>query len=136
MKQAILTQAHLNAGVNWIFQMGSSEKWNLTDAELVKLLGLKDADELEGLRTALENDQPIFMSDETKERLSLLLGIWKHLQLLAPAGRGPMTYSLFNKSNSSNFLKGKSIKDYLLMQDELTAFYNVKQYLASISQQE
>jgi deoxyhypusine synthase len=134
MEQTILTQEHLRAGVRWIFRMSSSEKWNLTDAEVTKLLGLKHVDEVIVLRTAVENDIPIFITDETKERISLLLGIWKHLQLLAPAGRSSIMYNLFNSPNSGIFLQGKSIKDYLLTQNDASAFYDAKRYLASISQ--
>lgn len=131
MKYEFLTQEHFLAAISWISKMCSSEYWNLTDSEAAKLLGMKDTATYKELVTQALTNQSIFMSDETSERISLLLGIWKYSQILAPANRADLAIKLFNTPNSSSLLQGNSIKDFLLQNNSISHFYTIKRYLAS-----
>lgn len=133
MNHEILTQAHFVAAINWISKMCKSEYWNLTDNEAAKLLGMKDAATYKELVTQALTNQFIFISDETSERISLLLGIWKYSQILAPANRADLANKLFIAPNSNPLLQGNSIKDFLLKNNSIDNFYTIKRYLASAS---
>jgi len=126
-----LTQHHLIAGVQWISKMGSPERWNLTDDEIATLLGGISVESYNDIQQRAESSLPITMTPDTVERLSLLLGIWKALQLLVPHERPELAFAWFNKSNSSPLLQNMSIKHYLLEKNTLESFYVVKDYLNS-----
>ena len=126
-----VTQDHLITGILWITKMGSPERWNLTAAEIAALLGGLTVDAHQEMLRRTECGLPITMTPDTVERLSLLLGIWKALQLLVPIGRQDLAFNWFNKPNNSPLLNGMSIKYYLLENNTLESFYTVRDYLNS-----
>lgn len=126
-----LTQDHLTTSVQWISKMSSPERWNLTDAEVATLLGAIPVETYRDMLQQAEHGEPIAMNADTIERLSLLLGMWKALQLLVPIGRQDLAFAWFNKPNSSPLLQDKSIKGYLLENNTLESFYTVRDYLNS-----
>lgn len=130
MNNMDLTQNHLIAGIKWISLMSDTDRWDLTDEQVANLLGEIDVKEYVKLREKAEQDQNLVVSTEMIERLSLLLGIWKNLQLLVPSSRPDLAYTWFKKPNTGSMLKGRSIKDYLLESKDINTFHAVKQYLA------
>jgi len=126
-----LTQDHLITSIKWISMMSSRDRWNLTAEEAAALLGEMEVETYKEMRQRAESDLSITMTPETIERLSLLLGIWKALQLSLPIGRQDLAFKWFNKPNSSPLLQNKSIKDYLLENNTLESFYVAKDYLNS-----
>lgn len=124
-----LTQAHIAAGLNWMSSMSHVDRWNLTDKEVAILLGGIDVESYRLMQRQASNGDLISMTSDICERISLLLGIWKSLQLMAPINCSEFALAGFNTSNSSPLLGGKSIKDYLIESRTIEAFYLVKQYL-------
>lgn len=109
--------------------MSHAEYWNLTTAEAAALLSM-NLQTYEDILLKLNDGELIELSVEAIERLSHLLGVWKSLQLWAPAGRLDIAVSTFNKTNSSPELKGMSIKQFLLQSEGSDAFYAVKRLLS------
>lgn len=126
-----LTQEHLITSVQWITKMGGRDRWNLTTEETAALLGGITVETYKDIQQRAESGLPIAMTPDTVERLSLLLGIWKALQLLAPIGRQDLAFAWFNKPNNSPLLQNMSIKDYLLENNTLESFDIVRGYLKS-----
>lgn len=126
-----LTQDHLRAGVKWITKMSEPLRWNLIDTEVAALLGIVPVETYQDLRHRAESGLSIRMTSDTIERLSLLLGIWKALQLLVPPERQDLAFAWFNKPNSSPLLKNTSIKNYLFENNTIKSFYVVRDYLDS-----
>lgn len=124
-----LTQDHLTAGIKWLSLMSKSDKWNLSAAEVADLLGGISVNTYYNLVRKAEKQLPIKMTRDMKERLSLLLGIWKSLQLLVPNNRQDLAYSWFSKTTTSHILMHQSIKNYLIEQKRMEAFYVVKRFL-------
>lgn len=126
-----LTQDHLITSIQWIVKMGEHDRWNLTSEEIAALLGGIKVETYQDMRHRAASGLPITMTSDTVERLSLLLGIWKALQLLVPHERPDLALTWFNKPNSSPLLNGMSIKHYLLENNTLEGFYVVRDYLSS-----
>ncbi|WP_331346300.1 hypothetical protein [Cellvibrio sp. UBA7661] len=109
--------------------MSQPSMWNLTDSEVTTLLGLGNVETYMELQLRATNKQLFSLPNEVVERISLLLSIWKDLQLLAPCDRQDLACDFFSKPNSSPMFSGKSIKKYLLDINHIDAFYAVKRYL-------
>lgn len=126
-----LTPEHFSASINWIVEMSDATKWALTNEEAALLLGMNEGEYAQARKMAYEGI-PFLLRIESAERISLLLQIWKTLNLL---GFDEQTsISVFNKPNSNKLFKGKSIKLFLLESDSLTEFYAVNLYLQSVSE--
>lgn len=128
-----LTQEQLATSIQWISEMSSPDRWNLRDEEVAILLGGIDIKIYEDMKHRATNGQQLTLTIDMVERLSLLLGIWRSLQLIVPANRQDLAYAWFSTANSSPFLGGKSIKDYLLDLKTVDAMYAIKGYLDSIT---
>lgn len=126
-----LTQEHLVSSIQWISEMSSPDRWNLKDGEVAILLGGIDIKTYEDMKRRAMNGQPLTLTMDTVERLSLLLGIWRSLQLIVPVNRQDLAYSWFSTANNSPLLSGKSIKDFLLDIKTVDAMYAVRRYLDS-----
>lgn len=126
-----LTREHLASSIQWISEMADRDRWNLTDEEVAILLGGIDIAIYEDWKCRAANGQSLTLTMDTVERLSLLLGIWRALQLIVPVNRRDLAYSWFSTVNNSSLLMGKSIKDYLLDMNTVEAMYAVRRYLDS-----
>jgi hypothetical protein len=126
-----LTREHLASSIQWISEMSGPDRWNLKDEEVATLLGGIDIAIYEDLKCRAANGQPLTLTMDIVQRLSLLLGIWRSLQLIVPVNRQDLAYSWFGIANNSPLLNGKSIKDYLLDMKTIDAMYAVKRYLDS-----
>ena len=127
-----ITQEHLAVTIQWLAKMSTPECWSLTDAEAASLLG-ETIENYKKIQQRVKLSLPVELTVETILRLSLLLGIWKELQLLVPTGREDLAFTWFNKPNNSPILRGRTIKSYLLENNTLDGFYIVRSYLNSQS---
>jgi hypothetical protein len=75
------------------------------------------------------NNEPISLTRDCLERISLLLGISKALQILAPIGREDLSFAWFYMPNDNPIFAGLSIKDYMLERKSIEAMYTVRRYL-------
>lgn len=124
------TQDHLSAGIQWIATMCESDKWTLADEEVEILLGI-DAATYQNMKRNVAESKPISMTQDTVERLSLLLGIWKALQLIVPADRKDFAFSWFNKPINGSIFMDRSMKEYMLEKKTIVAMHEVRNYLDS-----
>lgn len=129
MKIENQNRCELLDGINWITLMGQQNRWNLAELEIFQLLAMRDIDELINVRNKLESGLPIAVQPETMERIDLLLQIHKQLLSSVPSQRPELAYEWFNKPNYGKLLGGRSIKDYLLKNNNIQAFHNVCNYL-------
>ncbi len=124
-----LSQDHIAAGINWISGISSSEKWNLTIKETVELLGVISPEKYYDIQRKAANGLPLSLDRDTFVRISLLLGIWRALQIIVPKNREDLAYSWFHQANTNHVFEGKSIKQYLLDRKSIEALHVVRRYL-------
>lgn len=120
---------HAAVGIEWLSDMADSKKWNLSVEEVADLLGGLPIRTYHDLKRKVRNNQAIQLSRDTLERISLLLGIHKALQIIVPSAREDLAYEWFNKPNQNPIFDNKSIKDYLLERKSIEGLYVVRRYL-------
>lgn len=120
---------HAAAGLAWLHEMSGGDKWNLSVEEVVDLLGGIPVRTYHELKRKALAGEPITIGRDCLERLSLLLGISKGLQLIAPSGREDIAFKWFNTPNSNPLFEEKSIKEYLLNRKSIEGMYAVRRYL-------
>jgi Protein of unknown function (DUF2384) len=123
----ILTPSHAAAGVEWLYNMSQPDKWNLSADEAADLLGGIPLRTYHDLKRKALNNEPIHLMRDALERISLLLGISKALQIIAPDGRKDLAYAWFNQANAD--LGNESIKTFLLNRKTVESLYWVRRYL-------
>jgi hypothetical protein len=123
-----LTPEHFSAAVQWISKMSSPGCWNLTNEEVARLLAVQPAIFTEMQRKAL-NGEPVTLTSDTIERLSLLLRVWKGLNLFVPHERQDLALQWFSKATTAPTFNNKSIKDFLLESNTVESFCVVITYL-------
>lgn len=122
------TPAHASAALQWLHKMSGAEYWNLGVEEQAELLGgVPKRTYHEWKRRALVGE-PVELSRDTLERLSLLLGIAKALQIIAPAERTELAYRWFTSPNQNPLFQGLSPKDYAITRGSMEALYTVRRY--------
>jgi hypothetical protein len=124
-----ISSAHAIAGIQWLHDMSSSAKWDLSAEEVADLLGGVPLRTYHDLKRKALAGQSISLNRDCLERISLLLGISKALQLIAPSGRSDMAYQWFNTPNDNPIFENKSIKQYLLDRKSIEGLYTVRRYL-------
>jgi len=100
-----------------------AEKWNLTQENQLQLLGQSSRSTLKNWKEKISNDADIKLSADTLERLSLIAGIRKSVELLYPQSR----WDDYMRSPNSAF-GGKSLIDVMLL-GRVGALYDVRRYL-------
>lgn len=121
-----LTPEHFAASITWLSKVSDETRWNLTTAEAAVLIGMNLSEYIE-IQKMASDGRSFSLQTGTIERLSLLLGTFRRLQLMGFDER--TATSLFNKANNGELLRGKSIKNFLLESNSLAAFYAVNVYL-------
>ena len=127
--QPHVTDAHASAGLAWLSEMSAASKWHLSAEEVCDLLGGMPVRTYHDYKRKALDGQPINLSRDTLERLSLLLGISKGLQIIAPENRQDLACAWFNQANLNPLFAGLSIKEYLLARKTIEALYTVRRYL-------
>jgi hypothetical protein len=123
-----ITPEHCAACIKWVTKMSTPTEWDLTISEVAILLGMNVSEYVETQNMASES-LPFLLRAESAERISLLLGISKRLHLLGLDEK--TSISAFNRINNGKLMKGKSIKNFLLEENSLPAFYAVNLYIES-----
>lgn len=130
LKPAVTKEAILaGAGIEWLHGMSDTKKWDLTAEEIADLLGGISVRSYHDHKRKALAEQPVNLSRDTLDRLSLLLGISKALQLIVPNGRDDLAYEWFKTPNNNPVFENQSIKKFLLERKSIEALYVVRRYL-------
>lgn len=114
--------------LQWLFKQASPDRWDLAYIDLVSLLGI-DEELIKKLKEGIELGEKVSLTNDTSIRLSMLLGIHKAIHELSPHGD---EYSFFIRPNNGDFLKGMSIKEFLIKETSTDAMSKVIMWLKSI----
>jgi hypothetical protein len=114
--------------LQWLFKQAGPNRWDLANIELASLLGI-DEELIKKLQDGLELGEPLELTNDTSTRLSLLLAIHKAIHELSPYGE---EYTFFISPNNGDFLKGMSIKEFLIKETSKGAMSKVITWLKSI----
>ncbi len=118
--------AHIAALIRWFNKAAGPDVWGLSLAERCSLLGGIPVRTFSSWKLKEKNGQPIELSRDVIERFSLLLGIYKTLNMVSPAGEN---HAFFNANNTIPLFEGLSIKDYLVKSGSMLSLYTVRRYL-------
>jgi len=122
------TENHARAAMAWFTEIGQNE-WDLSIEEQCTLLGgIPPRSYHKWKKDALEG-KPVELPHDTMERLSLLLGIYKGLKLISPAGRENFAADWFIEPNNDPTFGGKSFKEFTIERGTIGALYTVRQYI-------
>lgn len=80
--QKVSTAAMSTAGLQFFFNVTGPEHWKLSQDEQCQLLGISSRSTLHGWKKKVESGAPVQLSHDTLERLSLLMGIRKGVEIL------------------------------------------------------
>ncbi len=100
-----------------------AERWQLTQDQQLKLLGLSSRSTLHSYRKKVSNDQPVKLDVDALERLSLIAGIRKAVEILYPKDRWDSYMTSANRE-----FDGASALDVML-QGSMKSLYRVREYL-------
>lgn len=120
---------HAAAALRWLETMRANEEWALSVDEQCELLGGVAKRTLQGWKKKAVEGEEVDLSRDMMERLSLLLGIYKGYQLIAPTNRPEIASQWFKTPNDNELFQGKSVKGYLLTEGTMNALYSVRRYL-------
>ena len=122
------TADHARSAMVWFTRTGQNE-WNLSIEEQCTLLGgIPPRFYHKWKKDALEG-KPIELPHDTMERLSLLLGIYKGLKLISPAGKENFAARWFIEPNNDPIFEGESFKEFIIERGTIGALYAVRQYI-------
>lgn len=122
------TSNHARAALAWFAKVGPNE-WDLSIEEQCVLLGsIKPRSYHKWKKAALEG-KPVELSHDMMERLSLLLGIYKGLKIISPAGRENLAGDWFIGPNNNPAFGGKSFKEFTIERGTIDSLYTVRRYL-------
>jgi hypothetical protein len=116
-------------GLQWLFKQAHSTRWNLNYSDLAKLLSVSE-ESIKAFESALALGMRIEVSENTRNRLSMLLSINKAIHGISPYGE---ENSFFTSPNNGSFLKGISIKEFLVQEATTQAMDKVITWLKSHS---
>ena len=109
------------AGLRMFFEL--ADRWKLTQNNQLLLLGLNSRTTLNEWKRKAQTDSPLKVSVDTLERLSLIVGIRKGVEMLYPEAR----WDTYMRANNRVF-GGKSLIDVML-EGSMNALYQARGYL-------
>jgi hypothetical protein len=122
-----LTKEEYAEAIEWYQQQ--SALWHLGYGEQLALLNSVSPHLYEGwladVSQNLKPDLPVCVVS----RLEILIGVAKSLDILAPTNRPDLATIWFSSPNDNPLFQGKSIKQYLLDNNDTDAFQRVEEYL-------
>lgn len=118
---------HARAGLQW-FIRASDEQWKIPIADQLELLGGISRRTFHDWKRKVLNGETIELGRDTMERLSLLLGIYKALKIIAPVDRPELAYEWFVNVNDNPLFMGRSPKDYIIHRKLMDGLYTVRRY--------
>ncbi|WP_040556710.1 antitoxin Xre-like helix-turn-helix domain-containing protein [Reinekea blandensis] len=120
---------HASAALRWFETMRDRQEWALSVDEQCELLGGIPRRTFQVWKKKALNREPVDLSRDVMERLSLLLGIYKAYQLVTPANRPELAGEWFQTPNDHALFQGQSVKTFLLSRGTMAALYAVRRYL-------
>jgi len=126
--QVVDTKEVSSAALRWLDTQRSNSRWGLSDEDIRTLLGGLPPCTASALVSAAKHGEGVELSQDTIDRLSLLLDIHRALTLLAPMGK---EYDMFSRPAYINPLRGQSIREYLLKNGSLGALCTIRNMLYS-----
>ena len=124
-----ITQNHLIIAIRWLEKISAPNLWDLSCEEVARLLGVDEEAYVDVLHR-VKCGTDVALSNESIERLSLLLGIWKMLKVWAPASKQDIGVAAFKHSSYYFNCGGVSIRKYLLESKTVDDLYRVRYLLA------
>ena len=124
-----ITREDLPRILRWFDDQRFETQWGLTLNEQLALLGNISRSLYHAWITQIESSEVPSLSDDVVRRLSILVGIHKALEILAPDNRPDYAVRWFLTSNHSSTCAGKCIKAYLLANNTLEASRDIEVYL-------
>lgn len=115
--------------LRWFDDQRFENNWCLTQDEQLALLGNISPLFYQAWLTRIESGEVPTLSEDVVRRLSILVGIHKALEILAPDNRPDYAVRWFSTPNDSATCAGKSIKAYLLANNTLEGFCTLEAYL-------
>jgi hypothetical protein len=115
--------------LHWFEQQQLGTQWHLSSDEQLALLGSVDASTYQRWLADITRGQIPSLPENVITRLEILLGVEKSLEILVPENRPDLVISWFNTPNKNPLFQGKSIKQYLLDNNNLDAFHALEAYL-------
>lgn len=113
----------------WFDDQRFENQWHLTMEEQLALLGNVSPSLYEAWVIQIESGEIPALSDDIVRRLSILVGIHKSLEVLAPDNRPDYAAKWFLTPNHGATCAGQSIKAFLLTNNTLDGFRTVEAYL-------
>ena len=126
---ALNSSRHGSAALRWLETMRAPEQWALSVDEQCQLLGGIPKRTFQSWKKKALAGEDVELSRDVMERLSLLLGIYKAYQLVAPSSRSGVGCEWFRTPNQHHLFQGQTVKDYLLKTGTMNALYTVRRYL-------
>lgn len=126
---ALQSSVHASAALRWLESMRDKHEWALSVEDQCELLGGIPRRTLQAWKKKALNREPVELSRDVMERLSLLLGIYKAYQLVIPVNRPELAGEWFRTPNDHALFQGQSVKDFLLTRGSMAALYAVRRYL-------
>ena len=123
------TAEHAAAAISWLETMRNKDQWGITVEEQAELLGGVNPRTLRNWKVAAATEKRVDLSRDTLERLSLLLGIYKGLKLIAPANRPDVAATWFGTPNAGMPFNGQSPKEFIIATGTMEALYAVRRYI-------
>lgn len=115
--------------LEWFQRQQLVTQWHLSPAEQLALLGNIESTTYESWLTDIARGKIPALPNDVITRLEILLGAQKSLDILAPENRSDLAISWFNTPNKNPLFQEKSIKHYLLDNNNLDAFRSLEAYL-------
>ena len=122
------TPNHARAALAWFAKVGPNE-WSLTIKEQCVFLGGLKTRTYYRLKKAALSGQPVHLSRDVMERLSLLLGIYKGLRIITPNAPSCLAAEWFIGPNSNPAFRNQSMKDFVVERGTIDALYTVRRYI-------
>jgi hypothetical protein len=113
--------------IRWLLKQASTRRWNLSYSDLAILLDV-DEQSVREFEHNVELRTSIVLKENTRIRLTMLLSINKAIHNISPAGH---ENSFFTSPNSGRYLKGVSIKQFLIKEATNDAMNKVIIFLKS-----
>lgn len=124
-----VTHEEVPRTLRWFDDQRLENSWCLTMEEQLTLLNNVSSSLYEDWFVQIESGAIPVLSDDMVHRLSILVGIHKALEILAPDNRPDYALRWFLTPNDSASYAGRSIKAYLLANNTLEGFRTVEAYL-------
>lgn len=122
-----LTKEEYPEAIEWYQEQ--SALWHLGYDEQLALLNPVSPQLYEGWLADMSLNLKPDLPPHAVSRLEILRGVAKSLDILAPANRPDLATIWFSSPNDNPLFQGKSIKQYLLDNNDMESFQRVEDYM-------